>query len=113
MVPAHKFTHYTQGDDEATLLPGEETGLCPGRGLRYSVEVYVDDFMSIVIPMSKTQLDHVANGIMRGIHNVFPAEIIDSNNPILEKKLKKGRLSTVHSKHSLASILTENKKQCG
>jgi hypothetical protein len=38
-LPTHKFTHYTQGDDKATLLPGEETGVRPGRGLRYSVEV--------------------------------------------------------------------------
>ena len=81
--------HYTQGDDEATLLPGEETGARPGKGFLYCVEVYVDDFMSIVIPMSKAQLDHVANAIMRGIHDVFPADIIDSNDPILEKKLKK------------------------
>jgi hypothetical protein len=55
-----------------------------------SVEVYVDDFMSIVIPTSKAQLDHVANPIMRGIHDVFPANIVDSNGPISEKKLKKG-----------------------
>ncbi len=113
LLPAHKFTHYTQGDNKATLLPGEETGACPGRGLRYSVEVYVDNFMSIVIPTSKAQLDHVANAIMRGIHDVFPADIIDSNNPILKKKLKRGRLSTVHSKHSSASISMENEKQCG
>jgi hypothetical protein len=88
-LPTHKFTHYMQGDTEATLLPIEETAL-PGRGLRYSVEVYVDDFMCIVIPTSKAQLDHVTNAIMRGIHDVFPADIIDSNDPISEKKLKKG-----------------------
>ena len=46
--------------------------------------------MSIVIPTSKAQLDHVANAIMRGIHDVFPADIIDSNDPILEKKMIKG-----------------------
>jgi hypothetical protein len=90
LLPAHKFTHYTQGDDEATLLPGEETGARSGRGLRYSVDVYVDNFMSIVIPTSKAQLDHIANAIMRGIHDVFPADIINSNDPILEKKLKRG-----------------------
>ena len=45
--------------------------------------------MSIVIPTPKAQLDHVANAIMRGIHDVFPADIIDSNDPISEKKLKK------------------------
>jgi hypothetical protein len=46
--------------------------------------------MSIVIPTSKAQLDHVANAIMLRIHDVFPANIVDSNDPISEKKLKKG-----------------------
>ena len=46
--------------------------------------------MSIVIPTSKAQLDHVANAIMRGIHDVFPADIINSNNPISEKEMIKG-----------------------
>jgi hypothetical protein len=87
LLPTHKFTHYTPGDTEATLLPIEDTAR-PGRGLRYSVEVYVDDFMCIVIPTSKAQLDHVTNTIMKGIHDVFPADIIDSNNPISEKKLQ-------------------------
>jgi hypothetical protein len=89
-LPEHKFTHYTQGDSEATLLPGEETGACPGKGFLYCVEVYIDNFMSIVIPMSKAQLDHVANAIMRGIHDVFSADIINSNDPISEKKMMKG-----------------------
>ena len=44
--------------------------------------MYIDDFMCIVIPTSKAQLDHVANAIMRGIHDMFPADIIDSNDPI-------------------------------
>jgi hypothetical protein len=34
------------------------------------VVVYVDNFMSIVIPVSQYQLHHVANAIMHGIHNV-------------------------------------------
>jgi hypothetical protein len=88
-LPTHKFPHYTQGGKEATLLPVEDTAR-PGRGLRYSIEVYVDDFMSIVIPSSKAQLDHVATAIMRGIHDIFPADIIDSNDPISGKKQKKG-----------------------
>jgi hypothetical protein len=55
------------------------------------VEVYVDNIMSIVIPVSWVQLCHVANTIMHGIHEVFPPEAEDSNDPILEKKLKKGK----------------------
>ncbi len=58
--------------------------------LFYALEVYVHDFMSIVIPTSQEHLEHVATAIMTGIHDVFPADIIDSNNPISEKKLLKG-----------------------
>jgi hypothetical protein len=46
--------------------------------------------MSIAIPMLQEQLTHVGRAIMAGIHNVFPADIIDKNNPISEKKLLKG-----------------------
>jgi hypothetical protein len=51
-LPTHKFTHYTQGDDNAKNLLLAETSR-PGMALRYSINVYVDDFMSIVIPTSK------------------------------------------------------------
>ncbi len=40
--------------------------------------------------MLQEQLTHVGRAIMAGIHNVFPADIIDKNNPISEKKLLKG-----------------------
>ena len=56
----------------------------------YMVEVYVDDFMSLVIPVSKKQLRHVANAIMHGIHDVFPPNNNDDDDPISEKKMKKG-----------------------
>jgi hypothetical protein len=46
--------------------------------------------MSIVIPTLQEQLTHVGRAIMAGIRNVFPADIIDENNPISEKKLFKG-----------------------
>jgi hypothetical protein len=53
------------------------------------VEVYVDDFMSLVIPVSQEQLRHVAAAIMTGIHDVFPPnDEDDSDDPISEKKLK-------------------------
>jgi hypothetical protein len=75
-------------DADASKLPSEAT--TRGEALGYSIEVYVDDFMNIVIPTSKAQLDHIANAIMLGIHDVFPENIVDSNDPISEKKLKKG-----------------------
>jgi hypothetical protein len=53
------------------------------------VEVYVDDFMSLVNPVSQEQLQHVATAVMTGIHDVFPEDAVDSNDPISEKKLIK------------------------
>ena len=46
--------------------------------------------MSIVIHTSREKLEHVAMAIMTGIHDVLPADIVDSNDPISEKKLLKG-----------------------
>ena len=46
--------------------------------------------MSILIPTSREQLEHVATAIMTGIHDVFPVDIVDSNDPISKKKLLKG-----------------------
>ena len=60
------------------------------KGFGYMVEVYVNNFMSLVIPVSREQLRHVANAIMHGIHDVFPPDEDDSNYPISEKKLQKG-----------------------
>jgi hypothetical protein len=51
---------------------------------------FVDNFMSLVILMSREQLDHIATVVMTWIHDVFPTNIIDCNNPISEKKLLKG-----------------------
>ncbi len=45
--------------------------VCSG-WFRYMLEVYVDDFISLVIPMSQAQLRHIAYAIMEGIHNVSP-----------------------------------------
>ncbi len=45
--------------------------------------------MSIVIPTSQEQLEHVATAVMTGIHDIFPANIVDGNDPISEKKMLK------------------------
>ena len=86
-LPHHKFAKHVKGAKEFNELP---TASKKGK-LFYALEVYVDDFMSIVIPpTSKEQLEHVATAIMTGIHDVFPADIVDGNDPISEKKLLKG-----------------------
>ncbi len=56
---------------------------------RYALEVYIDDFISIVIPASQEQLCHIANAIMEGIHDIFPPDNDDTNDPLSEKKLLK------------------------
>ena len=86
-LPAHKFSKHVMTSDTIQELPetGEEAA-----GFQYMVEVYVDDFMSMVIPVTRQQLDHVATSVMTGIHDVFPADEDDDEDPISLKKLKQG-----------------------
>jgi hypothetical protein len=84
-LPIHKFTHYVIGNHAYAELPETDP---TNRSFRYLLEVYVDDFVSLVIPTSREQLRHVSTGTMTGIHDVFPADDNDSNDPISEKKLK-------------------------
>ena len=86
-LPPHKFTNYVTGNQAYDELPEQDDS---GNNFRYLLEVYVDDFVSLVIPTSREQLRHVSTGIMTGIHDVFPADDDDSNDPISEKKLKQG-----------------------
>jgi hypothetical protein len=85
-LPHHKFTKHVTGAKEFDELPTTSKN----GDLFYALEVYVNDFMSIVIPTSRKQLEHVATAIMTGIHDVFPADIVDSNDPISENKFLKG-----------------------
>ncbi len=87
LLPSHKFKHYAVDSPNYTDLP--EIAI-ESKGFGYMVEVYVNNFMSLVIPVSWEQLRHVANAIMHGIHDVFPPDEDDSNEPISEKKLQKG-----------------------
>jgi len=85
-LPHHKFAKHVTGAKEFDELPTTSEN----EKLFYALEVYVDDFMSIVIPTSQELLEHVATAIMTGIHDVFPTDIVNSNGPISEKKLLKG-----------------------
>jgi hypothetical protein len=84
-LPPHKFTNYVIGHQAHNGLPEwDETG----RAFRYMLKVYVDDFISLVIPTSCKQLRHVSTGTMTGIHDVFLANDNNCNDPISDKKLK-------------------------
>jgi hypothetical protein len=54
------------------------------------MEVYVNNFMAIVIPTTKDDVTHVSRAVMHGIHDVFLADDNNANDPILEGKLMKG-----------------------
>ena len=58
--------------------------------LHYVLEVYLDDFITICIPRTQEDLRHMANAVMAGIHDVFPPDSQDDNDPISLKKLMKG-----------------------
>ncbi len=95
-LPTHNLKKYAVGDIDYTILPECEANKS-GFLYLYMVEVYVDDFMSLVIPVSQEQLQHVATAIMTGIHDVFPGDAVDSNDSISKKKLikHKGRYATL------------------
>ena len=49
----------------------------------------MDDYISLVIPRCRKDLRHVANAVLCGIHDVFPADENDAEDPISLKKTKK------------------------
>ena len=84
-LPNHKFiAHSLQGEDYNTFHGQDGV-----QGLKYAIEVYVDDYISLAIPRTKDDLRHVANAVMKGVHDVFPADEEDTNDPISYKKLLK------------------------
>jgi hypothetical protein len=58
---------------------------------QYNIEVYVDNFMALVIPTSKEEVTHVGQAVMHGIHDVFPEHKNDTTDPIAKNKLFKGK----------------------
>ena len=83
-LPDHKFLSYTNTSTDFEMLPpvGDNE-------LKYIMEVYMDDYITAAIASGQNQLNHLANATMHGIHDVFPADIDNSTDPISEKKLKK------------------------
>ena len=84
-LPPHKFDHYMHGSESFEKLPKTSTQTMG----RYLLEVFVDDFMSLVIATSQQQCLHVGTATMMGIHDVFPESSIVNDDPISEKKMDK------------------------
>jgi hypothetical protein len=74
----HKFEQYLYGNKSFKTFQDD----IHGRLFLYLVEVYVDDFMSLIIPATREQMIHVATAVMTGIHNVFLEAINEDNDPI-------------------------------
>jgi hypothetical protein len=87
-LPDHKFLPHTQVADSHKALPQASP---PTQDVfRYLIEVYVDDYIGLVTATAHAQLDHVANSVMCAIHEVFPPDEDDKNDPILLKKILQG-----------------------
>jgi hypothetical protein len=86
LLHAHKFVTYAIGNKEYEALPITTEH---NTGFLYMVKFYVDDFMSLVIPISQDQLRHVVTAVITEIHNMFPLDANNSNNTIFKKKLLK------------------------
>ena len=107
-LPDHKFIgHLAQGKDLKSL-PVESKE----KSLDYLLEVYVDDYVALVISTSQEQLRHVANTIMMGVHNVFTPSKEGEEDPIAMKKLKWRRCGP-STKTSWGSCSTALKRQYG
>lgn len=83
----NKFISWAMDSEDFRALPVDHL---PTQELSYIVEVYMDDYIGLAMPASQDQLRHAANAIMHGIHDVFPANEQDSDDPISLKKLRKG-----------------------
>ena len=60
-LPPHKFTNYVTGNQAYDELPERDDSR---NNFRYLLEVYVDNFVSLVIPTSREQLRHVSTDTM-------------------------------------------------
>ncbi len=75
--------------------------------------------MLLMIPTSREQMLQVTTAVVTGIHDVFPEDDDDMNDPILLKKMKKGEsqlsmhkmLLGFHFDGEIKTIWLENEKR--
>jgi hypothetical protein len=102
----HKFEAYLKGDVTFEEFQEKESN----GTLRYVHEVFVDNFMSLIIPATKERMLHVATAVMAGIHDVFPEAKGNNNDLISLKKMKKGESQLSTRKMLLGFEFDGNKK---
>ena len=64
----HKFVKLTEINSEFAELQKKDTSKEP---FNYMLEIYMYDYIVLAIPKSQDELNHVANAIMTGIHDVL------------------------------------------
>ena len=83
-LPPHKLENWAIANKQ------EISPSAGGAALRYVIEVYVNDFIAAIILTTPEEIEHVARGVLHGIHDVFPACSDGDRDPVSAKKLKKG-----------------------
>ena len=84
-LPNHKFIEHTQTNADFAALPNTSADT----EFKYVMEVYMDDYITAAIATEQRHLTHLANATMHGIHDVFPPDTRDNQDPISEHKLRK------------------------
>ena len=82
----HKFVKMTELNSDFSELPKKDTSYEP---FNYMLEVYMYDYIVLAVPRIQDQLHHVANAIMKGIHDVFSPDKDDKEDAIYLKKILK------------------------
>ena len=101
-LPDHKFTGYTVGGESYSGLPIDH----PGHTFRSMIEVYMDDFMSLVIPVSQAQL----SSSMMCFQQMTTTT---GMTPFLKRNSKSWKDNTRPSKRCSVLTLMGRVKQCG
>ena len=85
-LPEHKFLEYTMGSPEYEALPKVSAD---GRPLKFMIEVYIDNFINLMMARSNCDLGHISNATMHGMQGIFLAKKVDNEDPISKKMMIK------------------------
>jgi hypothetical protein len=81
----HKFLQYTRSSPAYAAIPLMQPS--PASPFQYLIEVYMDDYIGLVMATAQDQPDCLAGSVMHAIHDIFPPDELDENDPISLKKL--------------------------
>ena len=85
-LATHKFEKLIKVKSDFAELPKKYILNDP---FNYMLEVYMDDYVRLVIPRSQDQLHHFVNSIMTGIYDVFSPDKDDKEDAVSLKKILK------------------------